>query len=246
MISMQVSLFLNQTRPIISWIHVYCWHQYQKGVDKTVLQICPEHYVCNRVLLLSPENSKFIYEPGKTYDYQYESDLKTWMKEGTEEQSSLHMRATAQVEVLSRCEMVLKVEIMQLFYCVGLSTSPIPMLWFSKKKNWCVPFWQLSDVNLQDSNPQQYDSRQYVERAWEFTRALQEKPLRFAFLDGQIESICPDEEESWVLNLKRGILSALQNTMTSLEESIVTREVCYYKSSSLSSFKKPESPTCSL
>lgn len=65
-------------------------------------------YLNEYVFSLS-ENSKFIYEPGKTYDYQYESDLKTWVNGGTEEHSSLHMRATVQMEVLSRCEMVLKV-----------------------------------------------------------------------------------------------------------------------------------------
>ena len=137
-----------------------------------------------------PENTKFIYEPGKTYDYQYESDMKTWVNGATDEHSSLHMRATVQLEVLSRCEMVLK----------------------------------LSDVTLQDSNPEQYESRQYVERAWEFTRSLQEKPLRFAFLDGEIENICPEEEPAWVLNIKRGILSALQNTMPTLDSNVDTRE----------------------
>lgn len=80
-------------------------------------------------------------------------------------------------------------------------------------------------MSLQDSDPQQYETRQYVERAWEFTRALQEKPLRFAFLDGQIEHICPEEEEAWVLNIKRGVLSAMQNTMPTLEDDVSTREV---------------------
>jgi hypothetical protein len=37
---------------------------------------------------------------------------------------------------------------------------------------------------------------------------------RFSFNDGLIPEVCPHENEtSWVLNFKRGILSALQNTM---------------------------------
>jgi hypothetical protein len=37
---------------------------------------------------------------------------------------------------------------------------------------------------------------------------------RFSFSDGLIPEVCPHENEtSWVLNFKRGILSALQNTM---------------------------------
>lgn len=39
-------------------------------------------------------------------------------------------------------------------------------------------------------------------------------PFRFAFHDGVIGELCPDEaEENWVVNFKRGILSSLQNTM---------------------------------
>lgn len=38
--------------------------------------------------------------------------------------------------------------------------------------------------------------------------------FRFAFHDGVIGELCPDEaEENWVINFKRGILSSLQNTM---------------------------------
>lgn len=37
---------------------------------------------------------------------------------------------------------------------------------------------------------------------------------RFAFHDGLISEICPEEaEEDWVLNFKRGILSLFQNSM---------------------------------
>ena len=50
-----------------------------------------------------------MYEIGKTYEYVYESDLKTSIPGATEEHSSLHMRSTVQVEVMSQCEMVLKV-----------------------------------------------------------------------------------------------------------------------------------------
>lgn len=38
--------------------------------------------------------------------------------------------------------------------------------------------------------------------------------FRFAFHDGIIQEVCPNpEEQIWVLNLKRGVLSTLQNTM---------------------------------
>jgi len=42
--------------------------------------------------------------------------------------------------------------------------------------------------------------------------------LRFAFIDGTVENICPpDNEQVWALNIKRGILSTLQVTMATLQ-----------------------------
>lgn len=43
---------------------------------------------------------------------------------------------------------------------------------------------------------------------------LSQNLLRFAFYDGLISEVCPLEGEApWVLNIKKGILSAFQNTM---------------------------------
>lgn len=47
-----------------------------------------------------------------------------------------------------------------------------------------------------------------------FGDALSTHELRFAFHDGVIGEVCPAvEEASWIMNFKKGILSALQNTM---------------------------------
>lgn len=59
--------------------------------------------------------------------------------------------------------------------------------------------------------------------------ALEEHPLRFSFQDGIMEDLCPRPEESaWVLNIKKGILTSLQNSMDSFktEQNIV--EVSFY------------------
>ena len=83
----------------------------------------------------------------------------------------------------------------------------------------------MSDITLEDSSPSD-NRRQPLDGANEWARALQESPLRFAFLDGTIETVCPDNRENdWVLNVKRGILSSLQNTMVSLEGETRRREV---------------------
>ena len=55
---------------------------------------------------------------------------------------------------------------------------------------------------------------------------MQAKPLSFAFVDGKIESVCPPtDEEIWVVNIKRGILSAFQNTMATLQGSSNLEEI---------------------
>merc|ERR1712168_1426706 len=54
--------------------------------------------------------------------------------------------------------------------------------------------------------------------AEKFASEVSRKPLRFAFDDGKITHICAaEEEEEWVLNIKRGVLSNFQNTMRTLE-----------------------------
>ncbi|CAH2241543.1 jg25523 [Pararge aegeria aegeria] len=73
----------------------------------------------------------------------------------------------------------------------------------------CEGLLQLSDVTLIDQ-----DENYPVERAEKFIHAIGLFDLRFAFHDGIISEICPEEaEEDWVLNYKRAILSLFQNSM---------------------------------
>lgn len=45
--------------------------------------------------------------------------------------------------------------------------------------------------------------------------ALTRSALRFSFQDGRVEELCAaPTEETWVLNLKRGLLSAFQTSLT--------------------------------
>jgi hypothetical protein len=135
--------------------------------------------------------TKFAYVIGQTYEYQYEADIKTSIP-GNTEHSSLHIRAKALVDVISTCELVLR----------------------------------LSDVSLQDSDPAKYENRQYVDNARQFQQSLEKNPVRFGFIDGTIENICPvSNEEVWVLNIKRGILSTFQTTMATLQGVSETTEV---------------------
>ncbi|VVC87834.1 unnamed protein product [Leptidea sinapis] len=73
----------------------------------------------------------------------------------------------------------------------------------------CEGILHVSDVTLIDQ-----DENYPVERVEKFIAAVTSYELRFAFHDGVVSEICPEEEEEdWVLNFKRAILSLFQNSM---------------------------------
>lgn len=80
--------------------------------------------------------------------------------------------------------------------------------------------FQITDVTLASERPgynREADedvSSPPLPRADDFARAISAKPLRFSFQDGAIGELCPDPSDPvWVLNFKRGVLSAFHNTM---------------------------------
>lgn len=59
----------------------------------------------------------------------------------------------------------------------------------------------------------------------DFAYSLEKYPTRFAFQDGLVESLCPVEgEETWALNMKRGVLSLFQNSMNDFEGNHIVSE----------------------
>ncbi|XP_068239146.1 LOW QUALITY PROTEIN: uncharacterized protein [Palaemon carinicauda] len=68
----------------------------------------------------------------------------------------------------------------------------------------CDYILRVSNVNMEGSS-----------HVSELAEALTKYSLKFSFQDGMIENICSDvSEPKWVLNIKRGLLSTFQNTMT--------------------------------
>ncbi|KAK3089687.1 hypothetical protein FSP39_005602 [Pinctada imbricata] len=128
--------------------------------------------------------SKFGYQDGQLYEFSYEAETKTGVHGASDEQAGLKIVTTAEIEVLSKCELSLQL------------------------RNTAV---YGSDPNIQSRFIQ--DSQ-----TGEFKSELEQYPLRFSFQDGIIEELCPTlEESSWSLNVKRGILSAFQNSMDSFD-----------------------------
>ena len=75
--------------------------------------------------------------------------------------------------------------------------------------------FQLRDVTIEG-----YDSRKFTDqdKNKEFSKTLERFPLRFSFQDGIVESVCPDIDDiMWAVNIKKGVLSAFQNSMDNFE-----------------------------
>lgn len=70
-------------------------------------------------------------------------------------------------------------------------------------------------LNVSISHDRNAYNPEFPDRAGsEFKATLEHHPLRFTFDDGLIHELCPDRHEPiWALNIKRGILSMLQNNM---------------------------------
>uniref|UniRef100_A0A1C9ZV19 Apolipophorin long isoform n=1 Tax=Uroteuthis edulis TaxID=55720 RepID=A0A1C9ZV19_9MOLL len=74
----------------------------------------------------------------------------------------------------------------------------------------CDLVMRINDASLQDSEDDQNSQA--------FKEAMMKQPLKFSFQDGRIDHVCAmDEEQPWTLNIKRGILSAFQNSMDSFD-----------------------------
>lgn len=81
-------------------------------------------------------------------------------------------------------------------------------------------------MTIYESSPLQDDQLVPAPRSQELRRVLEATPLRFSYQDGVVAELCPDSrEDGWALNVKRGVLSALQNSMERLEGSETVQEV---------------------
>ncbi|KAB7502437.1 hypothetical protein Anas_03712, partial [Armadillidium nasatum] len=121
---------------------------------------------------------------GREYHYTYEISTKTQaLREFENQTSSSLFKCDVILQVLTACEMSLKIE----------------------------------NVEANSSSPNSEGVASESDKETEFLKSLEEHPLRFSMLGGEVDSVCPErEEDKRALNLKRGILSMLQNTMPKL------------------------------
>ncbi|XP_014750275.1 PREDICTED: apolipophorins-like isoform X2 [Sturnus vulgaris] len=108
------------------------------------------------------------------YSYRYSAVTNTFLQGNIYKSSGISLESTVIIEVLGSCQMVLKVQDVQI------------------KKSFASREESLKEV----------DSLRGI---------LEQHPLHFSFRDGKVLELCPvRSEQTWALNIKRGILSILQ------------------------------------
>jgi hypothetical protein len=151
-----------------------------------------------------------MYETGTIYEYEFTTQLETLVLEETSQKSKLQLSSKVEIQAFSSCDFNVQVRI------------------------WLKPFQRLFEKLIKCFKNQLKDV-QVIEPLAEgstpinlghISQALEKHSLQFAFQDGQIEHLCSHPEEpSWVTNVKRGILSMLQNTMEDWNYEGIVQEV---------------------
>ncbi|KAK2581438.1 hypothetical protein KPH14_005113 [Odynerus spinipes] len=150
-------------------------------------EIIKDPTLCSRTKCKVPYERKFKYEEGVSYRYQYSVDVST----------NLGRVQTLTSNGGTKNETTLNIDASLLVYF----TSP------------CEGHLKFQNVSV--SHDRRRYNAEFPDRAGaEFKANLERFPLRFAFEDGRVKEVCPNRRETvWALNLKRGVLSMLQNTM---------------------------------
>ena len=61
--------------------------------------------------LFSTATSQFNYEPGTTYQFEYDTEIRTSLQGSAEDYSGVKMSAIVHMEFTSKCEMTMRVSI---------------------------------------------------------------------------------------------------------------------------------------
>ncbi|XP_054068030.1 uncharacterized protein LOC128913816 isoform X3 [Rissa tridactyla] len=169
-------------------------------------QVCPElhtNFQCFSIILLviagSLESLSYAvscfaecvghsasYFPKRArYSYKYSAVTNTFLQGGIYKSSGISLESTVIIEVLGNCQMVLKVQDVQIKKNLASTEEPL----------------------------KEMDSLREV---------LEQHPLHFSFHDGKVLKLCPvRNEQTWALNIKRGILSVLQTSQASTASAVV-------------------------
>ena len=126
------------------------------------------------------------------YQYEYAVSVRTLFNATSKNESTLFIRAIVNINMVSNCDGLLTLT------NARLSDKPI-----EDKEN--------KDLTLGPKLRTNRENVLFLEDMTEFT-------VRFSFQDGIINEVCSNEDEkTWILNFKKGLLSILHNSMKRLD-----------------------------
>ncbi|CAD7080164.1 unnamed protein product [Hermetia illucens] len=145
------------------------------------------------------EAAKFAYNKDSLYKYDYVMHIKSDFVGSGENTSDLYLTAKIELSFKRECEGLLALN------TVELRNKPPPVVEESETEDYDYSEYIEPDADIDpDLHPNSSDIASDISRY----------ELRFSFHDGEISEVCPAEDEpNWVLNFKKGLLSALQNSM---------------------------------
>ncbi|CAL7937265.1 unnamed protein product [Xylocopa violacea] len=159
--------------------------------ETTQLEIVKDSTLCGRTKCKVSANRKFKYEGNVSYRYRYSVAVSTNLGGVNASSSSSGFPGKRGNE-----------STLQLYADVVVRfNSP------------CEGTLKFENASL-SHDPWKYNP-EFPDRAGaEFKANLERFALRFAFDDGRVDELCPNKRDPvWALNLKRGVLSMMQNTM---------------------------------
>lgn len=173
-------------------------------------------------------NSKFKYNDN-VFKYDYTVQLRTEFSGTGENTSDLYLKASIDLLFPKSCEGYLRINSVKLWDKIEEVDREVSAT--SSITNDVYDYYgdleREAEADFASNENEASDSPPSSEhpKSKDMERDLKNNLLRFAFHDGLISEVCPTlEEPTWVLNFKKGILSAFQNTMMRFDIDFNTTE----------------------
>ncbi|XP_039479409.1 uncharacterized protein LOC120443997 [Drosophila santomea] len=166
-----------------------------------------------------PKNAKFNYGE-QLYKYQYTVAVRTEFAGSGDNSSDLLLKSNLEIFFPKPCEGYLRITDAKLYDNLDVLNESSDDS-DSSEKNKEYDYYD----NLANEESEAQNFENVHPKSSKFNEDLTTNLLRFAFHDGLISEVCPQELETpWVLNIKKGILSAFQNTMMRFDVDANTTE----------------------
>ncbi|XP_032572582.1 uncharacterized protein LOC6611837 [Drosophila sechellia] len=163
------------------------------------------------------KSAKFNYGE-QLYKYQYTVTVRTEFAGSGDNSSDLLLKSDLEIFFPKPCEGYLRINDAKLYDTLDELNNDE-----SDSSEKTKEYDYYDNLANEESESQNYDNMH--PKSSDFNVDLTKNLLRFAFHDGLISEVCPQEQETpWVLNIKKGILSAFQNTMMRFDVDANTTE----------------------